>query len=93
MVEDMNLRIPDGPGEGRSFGKRGIVIRHAQRENVDELFPGSDSKLTEEGKVDAGILGKEIVKFGPLRFFSSPVTRCLETAEAIMDGIGKEFVV
>lgn len=62
-----------------------LLIRHAERPQIQAHDPGTALPLTESGRLHAQALGAAIA--GNLRrIFTSPVRRCQETALAIRDG-------
>jgi hypothetical protein len=66
-------------------GCRGaLLIRHSERFGGDIADPTDG--LTPHGKVMARELGSRLRGRGPLRFFASPIPRCLDTARLIAEG-------
>jgi probable phosphoglycerate mutase len=64
-----------------------LFVRHAQRELPDRLVgwkPGVH--LTEEGRRQAKALGERLAPVPLVACVSSPLERCVETAEAILEG-------
>lgn len=61
------------------------LVRHGQTEaNVAERFVGwSDDRLSERGREQARELAARLGSGGVARIFSSPVRRCVETAEIL----------
>ncbi len=68
-----------------------LLIRHAERNHITPGDPdyGAHVGLTERGREQAFSLGRTIPADGDICFFSSPVGRCVETAECI--GRGRTF--
>ena len=65
-----------------------LLLRHAERNHItpqDKDF-GAHVGLTDRGRRQAVSLGKTIPAFGEAVYFSSPVGRCIETAECIAEG-------
>jgi len=65
-----------------------LLLRHAERNHItpeDKDF-GAHVGLTERGRRQAVTLGKMIPAFGDAVYFSSPVGRCIETAQCIGEG-------
>lgn len=93
MPSKSQLGILDDMKEVPSGALATIVIRHAQREQRGEFFPDINRRLTKEGFDSARTLGERLKPFLPLRFFSSPIERCTATAEAIMEGVGTEYLI
>ena len=69
-----------------------LLIRHGERRHITPEDPdfGAHVGLTERGREQALALGKCIPAAGDMSFFSSPVGRCVETAENIGVGRGVE---
>ena len=65
-----------------------LLIRHGERRHITPEDPdfGAHVGLTERGREQALALGKSIPAEGDMSFFSSPVGRCVETAENIGAG-------
>jgi len=65
-----------------------LLIRHGERRHITPEDPdfGAHVGLTERGREQALALGKCIPAEGDMSFFSSPVGRCVETAENIGAG-------
>jgi broad specificity phosphatase PhoE len=64
-----------------------VIIRHAERFEISAMKNALEILLTEKGKEDARNLGKEIEVNFPVTLFHSPVTRCKETADMILNGL------
>ena len=65
-----------------------LLLRHAERNHItpeDKDF-GAHVGLTERGRRQAVSLGRVIPAVGDAVYFSSPVGRCIETAECIAEG-------
>ena len=65
-----------------------LLLRHAERNHItpqDKDF-GAHVGLTDRGRRQAVLLGKMIPAIGDAVYFSSPVGRCIETAECIAEG-------
>ena len=60
-------------------------MRHSAR-HLDINVPDSEQGLTEAGKQAAYDFGRALGAQNPIRFFSSPATRCVETALLIEKG-------
>lgn len=69
-----------------------LLVRHGERNHITPADPdyGAHVGLTEKGKDQAYSLGRSIPTEGDMVFFSSPVGRCVETAECIAKGRGIE---
>ena len=65
-----------------------LLLRHAERNHItpqDKDF-GAHVGLTDSGRRQAVSLGRVIPAVGDAVYFSSPVGRCIETAECIHEG-------
>jgi broad specificity phosphatase PhoE len=65
-----------------------LLLRHAERNHItpqDKDF-GAHVGLTDSGRRQAVSLGRVIPAFGDAVYFSSPVGRCMETAQCIAEG-------
>ncbi len=69
-----------------------LLVRHGERRHITPEDPdfGAHVGLTERGREQAQSLGKCIPAEGDMSFFSSPVGRCIETAQNIGKGRGIE---
>ena len=62
-----------------------VLMRHAERP-VENAENDLLMQITEEGKRVAEKFGQGLPPISPLRFFASPVDRCVETADFIAKG-------
>ena len=65
-----------------------LLLRHAQRETIPPNSFGADTQLTTHGVNSAERLGRLLSARQPGLVASSPVRRCLDTAQAISRGAG-----
>ena len=65
-----------------------LVIRHAEREDIPAGSFGHDVNLTAEGTLAAEQLGVALSERRALTVVSSPVPRCVQTAQAMLRGAG-----
>ena len=65
-----------------------LVIRHAEREEIPAGAFGHDVNLTAEGTRAAEELGAALSGDRALTLLSSPVPRCIQTAQALLRGAG-----
>ena len=67
-----------------------LILRHAER----EVFPvgalGTEVPLTARGVGSAEMLGEMLPASRTVTAVSSPVPRCVQTAEAILRGVGRD---
>ncbi len=78
-----------------------IVVRHGHKridgsiEEQSQIKIKEDSSLTDIGKLDSLKVGENIhKKFGDKKYkvISSPYYRCLQTAENVLNGLGKKYM-
>lgn len=65
-----------------------LLLRHAERNHItpqDKDF-GAHVGLTDRGRRQAVALGRVFPAIGDAVYFSSPVGRCIETAECVAEG-------
>jgi hypothetical protein len=69
-----------------------LLVRHGERGHITPGDPdyGAHVGLTERGREQALALGRAIPAEGDICFYSSPVGRCVQTAECIGRGCGVE---
>ena len=69
-----------------------FLVRHAERDHIKptDADYGAHVGLTERGRAQALALGRCIPADGGMVFYSSPVGRCVETAQFIAKGRGLE---
>ena len=81
-VDSIVQRLTDVPGDAAVA----IVMRHAEREEIPAGDFGVDVPLTERGIAEAKRLGSLLSARGAVCVMSSPVPRCIQTAEAVLHG-------
>ena len=64
----------------------GLVLRHAEREPICPGTYGNDVPLTERGTQSARRLGKALTSRSSSTIITSPLPRCVQTAQAIIEG-------
>jgi broad specificity phosphatase PhoE len=70
-----------------------LLIRHADRDRIPTGEFGNDALLNETGKERALSFGKSLVNLKINEIFTSPVERCVQTAEYIAKGYGKPLEI
>ena len=70
-----------------------LVIRHAEREEIPAGTFGHSVNLTSEGTRAAEEFGAALSGGRTLNVLSSPVPRCVQTAQALLRGAGSTAVV
>ena len=73
--------------------KIAILMRHAERERIPHGEFGNDFPITKNGEKMALDFGKSISGLNVLKIISSPIPRCVQTAESIRKGMGKEIEI
>ena len=69
------------------------LIRHAERQKRDPGTYGNDLHLTERGHKEALHLGKSLSKTSLKAVHSSPILRCMQTSEAIVQGVNQRLPI
>lgn len=73
--------------------KIALLLRHADRDNIPEGTFGNEVQLNEKGKHNALLYGASLVDVKVNRIFTSPIERCVQTAEYITKGYGKSVEI
>ena len=68
-----------------------LLIRHADRDQIPEGSFGNEVLLNETGKENSLKFGESLSELKVNRIFTSPVGRCVQTAEQISKGYGKSI--
>lgn len=72
---------------GHNYGV-GLLIRHAERFEIKEGSFGTSIPLTPKGRQDSVHIGSLLANHSLAGAFSSPVGRCVDTAQHILKGAG-----
>lgn len=70
-----------------------LVIRHADREDIPHGSFGNEIPLNEKGKQNAKKFGEKLTNKIIHKIFTSPVIRCVQTAECIAQGYGRSIEI
>jgi len=70
--------------------KLAMLIRHADRERIPEGEFGNEIPINERGKKNAIAFGENLQGHQVNRIFTSPIYRCIQTAEHISIGYKKK---
>ena len=70
-----------------------MLIRHSDRDKIPEGEFGNDVLLNEKGILNALKMGNELSNFNIRKIYTSPVKRCIQTADSIKKGYGKEIQI
>jgi broad specificity phosphatase PhoE len=73
--------------------KVALLIRHSDRDKIPANTFGNHVLLNEKGKFNAEKYGENLQKFKINKIFTSPVQRCVETAEFILKGLKKDLPI
>jgi broad specificity phosphatase PhoE len=73
--------------------KLAILIRHADRDKIPEGAFGNDILLNDIGKEHSIKFGKAISNLNINAIYSSPIPRCVQTSELILEGYGKSITI
>ncbi|GHT62971.1 phosphoglycerate mutase [Bacteroidia bacterium] len=73
--------------------KISLLIRHADRDKIPAGEFGNDVLLNEKGEERALSFGKSLSELKINKIFTSPVQRCVQTAEYITKGYGKSLEI
>ena len=68
--------------------KISLLLRHADRDDIPQGSFGNEILLNEKGKQNAQSFGEKLAERKINRIFTSPVGRCVQTAEFITKGYG-----
>ncbi len=67
-----------------------VVIRHGHREKYKHQSFGNDVELTMEGKAASSTLGSAMKRVPLGEVHTSPLTRCVQTAQELLKGSGQK---
>ena len=73
--------------------KISLLLRHADRDDIPQGSFGNEILLNEKGKQNAQIFGESLSDRKINRIFTSPVERCVQTAEYITKGYGNSVEI
>ena len=73
--------------------KLAMMIRHGDREKIPAGEHGNEVLLNKKGEENSIELGKSLQPFKVNRILTSPIQRCVQTAECISKGYGKEIEI
>ena len=64
-----------------------VLIRHGERSEIPDGSFGLDALLTPQGMSNAVAFGRAIAACPVVRIYTSPINRCVQTAECLMRGL------
>jgi broad specificity phosphatase PhoE len=73
--------------------KISLLLRHADRDDIPKGSFGAEILLNEKGKQNAQIFGEKMSERKINRIYTSPVGRCVQTAEYITKGYGSSIEI
>lgn len=73
--------------------KISLLLRHADRDDIPQGSFGNEILLNEKGKQNAQRFGEKLSERRINRIFTSPVGRCVQTAEYITKGYGNSIEI
>jgi broad specificity phosphatase PhoE len=73
--------------------KISLLLRHADRDDIPQGSFGNEILLNEKGKQNAQSFGEKLAERKINRIFTSPVGRCVQTAEFITKGYGSSIEI
>jgi len=73
--------------------KISLLIRHSNRYDIPRGTDGMKALLTEQGKINASLFGEKLSKYKINKIITTSVKRCIETAECIVKGYGKNIEI
>ena len=73
--------------------KLSLLIRHADRDDIPSGSFGNEILLNEKGKLNAQCFGRKLSKVNINKIFTSPIKRCVQTAENIAKGYKNNFEI
>jgi broad specificity phosphatase PhoE len=73
--------------------KISLLLRHADRDDIPQGSFGNEVLLNEKGKQNAQRFGEQLIEKKINRIFTSPVGRCVQTAEFITKGYGSSIEI
>jgi len=80
----LNINFLDKPIKNTA-----IIMRHADREHIKQGV-NEDEPINEAGRINSIELGEKLALFNSVKIFTSPIGRCIQTGEAILQGFKKQ---
>jgi broad specificity phosphatase PhoE len=73
--------------------KVSLLLRHADRDDIPQGSFGNEVLLNEKGKHNARSFGEKFAERKIHRIFTSPIGRCVQTAEYMSKGYGRSIEI
>ena len=70
-----------------------LILRHAERESINNDEFGNEVSLTNNGLLNAEKLGNTLSLYKVNKIYTSPIRRCVQTALCIQKGLGNDIDV
>lgn len=86
QMSDKLITINDIKDLVENGKKVALLFRHAERFVDDQVLTGNDVQLTDNGKKQSILFGEKLKNMKDIKFFSSPIPRCVNTLEHIAEG-------
>jgi len=83
----------NGIGEIKDTGTYNIFIRHGDRDKIPDGEFGNEVELNSLGKYRSVEYGIEISNMRINTIYTSPIKRCVQTAENIVQGLGRRIPI
>lgn len=71
----------------KGAGPFSILVRHAERQAIENVVNNSEIGLTKKGEEHSFEFGKSLSILSPIEIFHGPSDRCMQTAKFISKGI------
>ena len=75
------------------INKTALIIRHADRNKIPASELGTEILLNKKGEKNAIEFGKKLKNYPINKIFTSPINRCIQTAEFIKTEIGENIEI
>lgn len=85
MLTEIKKQLPNS--------KLALLLRHADREPIPVGEFGNEIPINEKGKKNAFAFGEQLKGLQVTRIFTSPIYRCIQTAEHIREGFGSDLEI
>jgi|ERR1043165_8085574 broad specificity phosphatase PhoE len=76
-----------------SNSRLALLIRHADRELIPTGEIGNEIPINKQGEQNSFAFGEKLKEHPVIKIFTSPIPRCVQTAEHISKGLGKELEI
>ena len=93
MTKNNSFKILESLNSIPVNSKIGLIIRHAERNKSNVLFPTGNPILTQKGAEGAYNFGRKIEAYKLIRIFTSPIDRCVQTSKEMEKGIGNSIQI